>query len=76
MEKMGELLELGENLKNGLDQKVSIVQGAHINPPQAAEETDFDKLRKRVAYIHYNKKKSVSSSYVPSNMQVHNQFLD
>ena len=25
MEKMGELLELGEHLKNGLDQKVSIV---------------------------------------------------
>ena len=35
MEKMKELETLGENLKNGLDQKVSIVQGAHINPPQA-----------------------------------------
>ena len=33
MEKMKELEILGENLKNGLDQKVSIVQGAHINPP-------------------------------------------
>ena len=36
MEKMNELTTLGENLKSGLDQKVSIVQGAHINPPQAA----------------------------------------
>ena len=36
MEKMKELEILGENLKNGLDQKVSTVQGAHINPPQAA----------------------------------------
>ena len=35
MEKMNELTTLGENLKSGLDQKVSIVQGAHINPPKA-----------------------------------------
>ena len=65
MEKMNELATLGENLKSGLDQKVSIVQGAHINPPKATQETEFDKLRKRVSYLCYNKKKAVKQSFVP-----------
>ena len=76
MEKMNELATLGENLKSGLDQKVSIVQGAHINPPKATQETEFDKLRKRVSYLCYNKKKAVKQSFVPQNLQIHDKFLN
>ena len=53
--------------------KLSEVEVKQAVPSQA--ETNFDKLRKRVAYLSYNKRNKSSEPSVPYNMQIHGEFL-
>ena len=43
-----------------------------MQPPS----TDFDKLRKRVSYLTKQRKKIQKTDYVPSNLQIHEKFIN
>ena len=48
-DRTGELLQLSDNLKDGLDQKIQSIK--NLPEYQRNTNTEFDKLRKRLKYL-------------------------
>lgn len=71
---MQELQDLSNNVQDFYSAKIDIVKPETVKLPQ--QNSEFDKLSKRVFYLNYDKrKKSVDAAMIPSNMQIHSKFI-
>ena len=59
-------------MKASFDAKLNAVHPKPFEP----QSTDFDKLRKRVIYLTKNSKNEKNETFVPSNMQIHDKFVN
>lgn len=67
------MYDLAASFKNNFDQKL---QGVNLRLPSTEPVvTEFDKLRKRVAYLNKNMD-GTAANLAPSEMQIHQKFLD
>lgn len=72
---MQELADLSNNVQDFYSTKINLVKPETAKIPQ--QNSDFDKLRKRVFYLNYDKrKKSFDEAMIPSNMQIHSKFIN
>jgi hypothetical protein len=62
---------MAEGVKKLYEQKIREFDAKEY---QREVNTDFDKLRKRVAYLSYNRKKP--KPIVSANMQIHDKFIN